>query len=287
MNIENNINKKDKENNNIIIESEYVNKKINKLLDYHSSGVNHNFYESKNMNPNKLKNKINNRNNNNQLVNSKYKEINDKKIKTKIESDKIKENLNEKFESINKTNNLLNHKNKPLSQYNNNSDKNQNLIQNVNKMDDFKTIPTNKIFGFNNNNLSLQRKEKAINEKNNNMKKILKIKKRRFHSYSPNKLINKEYYLYKNDKSFDIDNDKKMNYSQSEKMIIKIKKEKNDLIKKYNIKKYFTEKNLIKPFNNNKKLNVRNKSHDSIMPPNDMDEIFKKNNKLSKLLNKD
>ena len=289
INIGTNINKKEEtKDNNTIFELKYESKGLNKVSDYHCPGVNHNFYECKNVNPNKWKIKQNNRNNNNQLINSIYKEINNKKIKTIIENDKIKENLNEKFKNINKINDLLNQKNKPIIQYKN-TDNNQNLIKTANTLDNFKTIPTNKIFGFNNNNLSLQRKEKAKNEKIDNMKKILKMKKRRFHSYSPNKIINVEYYLYKKVKSFDMDNNKKFNYSQSEKMINKIKKEKNDLIKKFNIKKYLTEKNLIKPFNNsnNKKLNIRNKSHDSIMPPNDMDEIFRKNNKLFKLLNKD
>ena len=78
------------------------------------------------------------------------------------------------------------------------------------------------------------------------------------------------------------------NYSQSQstKLLNKIKKEKNEIIKMNKLKKNLTEKNIVKiPFNNNNKKNkknnliIKNKSFDSIMPPNQLDDIYKKNNK--------
>ena len=266
--------KKDNKVNNVIIETIKENKNINKIpinINYHSTHVNHNFYECKNMKLNQLKIKANNRANNNQIINSYYKEMNDIKIKTALTNNNIRANLNLKFNNMNmnKTDNLLKYQSDPNIQYSY-SNKNQNLIKNINQSENIKNIPIN-----NNKIFSHQIKEKNKNEKLNNLKKILKI--RRNKSYSPNRTINEEI-------------NKKLNYCQSEKILNKIKKEKNDIIKKYNIRKYLTEKNLLKfPDVNkkNKKSLTRNKSYDSIMPPNDLDEIFKKNNKMFKLLNDD
>ena len=271
----NNINKKTNEKENKInLEAN----KENQGIDYHSSHVNHNFYECKNMNPNKMN--INNRNNNNQIICSSYKKP---KTKTVIEMDKIKENLNEKFKNINKINNLLNQKNKPIIKYNNNNSKEkENIIQQANNL---KNIPKNsKINKINNNQEKL------------NLRKILK-NKRRLHSHSPNKNNSNDYEFYKNDKIIDLDTNsvtinaiKDLNHSQSTKILKKIKKEKNDIIKKHKIRQYLTEKNIMTLSNNNYKRNkslTRNNSYDLIMPPNDLDEIFNKNIKFFKLLNKD
>ena len=271
----NNINKKiNEKENKINLEAN----KENQGIDYHSSHVNHNFYECKNMNPNKMN--INNRNNNNQIICSSYKKP---KTKAVIEMDKIKENLNEKFKNINKINNLLNQKNKPIIKYNNNNSKEkENIIQQANNL---KNIPKNSKMNKINNN-----QEKL------NLRKILK-NKRRLHSYSPNKNNSNDYEFYKNDKIIDLDTNsvtinaiKDLNHSQSTKILKKIKKEKNDIIKKHKIRQYLTEKNIMTLSNNNYKRNkslTRNNSYDLIMPPNDLDEIFNKNIKFFKLLNKD
>ena len=279
----NNINKKiNEKENKIILESNKENNEINKFINYHSRHVNHNFYECKNMNPNKMS--INNRNNNNQIITSSYKKT---KTKTEIEMDKIKENLNEKFRNINKINNLLNQKNKPIIKYNNNNSKNkENIIQQANNLKNIKNIPTNKKIN------KINSKEKL------NLRQILK-NKRRFHSHSPNKNNSNDYELYNNDKIIDLDTNSmtintngNLNHSQSTKILKKIKREKNDIIKKHKIRQYLTEKNSMtlttKNFNPKRnKSFTRKNSYDLIMPPNDLDEIFKKSIKFFKLLNKD
>ena len=280
----NNINKKiNEKENKIILESNKENNEINKFINYHSRHVNHNFYECKNMNPNKMS--INNRNNNNQIITSSYKKG---KTKTEIEMDKIKENLNEKFRNINKINNLLNQKNKPIIKYsnNNNSKNNENIIQQANNLKNIKNIPTNKKIN------KINSKEKL------NLRQILK-NKRRFHSHSPNKNNSNDYELYNNDKIIDLDTNsmtintnRNLNHSQSTKILKKIKREKNDIIKKHKIRQYLSEKNSMtlttKNFNPKRSKSLtRKNSYNLIMPPNDLDEICNKNIKFFKLLNKD
>ncbi len=68
----------------------------------------------------------------------------------------------------------------------------------------------------------------------------------------------------------------------------KEKKEKNEITKKFKIRQYLTQKSITKiPSKNRRKSLKRNKSYDSIMPPNNLDEIFTKNVKFFKFLNKD
>ena len=116
-------------------------------------------------------------------------------------------------------------------------------------------------------------------------------------SYSPNNTIDIDSNLNKNNDNKSIIHDenliynhfdKKLNFSKSSKLLVKVKKEKNDIIKKQNIRQYLTHKN-IKTIPNKRRRRTfkRNKSFDSIMPPNNFDEIFKKNFRLFKLLNKD
>ena len=75
-----------------------------------------------------------------------------------------------------------------------------------------------------------------------------------------------------------------LNNSHSTKFLNKVKKEKNEIIKMNKLKKNLTEKNIVKininHNKNNKKnnLKLKNKSFDSIMPPNQLDDINKKNN---------
>ena len=258
---------KKQEKNNININNKYgITKEIkqkNKITNYHSSRKNHNYYESKSVNANKMKI-------NNQIINSYNKRNNNNNIlitSLNIKND-IKKNLNEKFQNINTNNNNI------LINSTNNINQNKNRFNNI------------KVTSINNTN-----KLNKVNEELNNIKRILKIKPRKSHSYSPNKKIKKNYFIYGKNNKIILDmklitNDS-FNYSQSQstKLLNKIKKEKNEIIKMNKLKKNLTEKNIVKiPFNNNKKnkknnLIIKNKSFDSIMPPNQLDDIYKKNNK--------
>ena len=242
-------NYKKKEENNIP-----KNKNKNKKVEFHSTNLNHNFYEGKNMSKdNQLKPKIfkrYNSKNSNQILESNYNENNNKKIKDVIMNDKLKENLNEKYKNINVINNLLNPKNQPIIRY-----KSTNLIKNVNKINDIKE---NK----NNNNILIQSyaSNKSINYKN------FKINKK------PKNLIDIDL-RYSNTSS-------KSNFSLSEKSLNKVLREKNILLKKYKIKKFLDEKNLNDDNISDNKFKIRTKSYDSIMPANNMDELYKKKYKI-------
>ena len=211
----------------------------------------------------------NKKNNNNIVV---------KSINTKNE---IKKNLNEKFQNMN--NNIISIDNNLVSKYNTrnkipNSTRNKKVYNNI-KVTSISNMPTNKTNNINN---SIKVKQEL-----NKMKIILKINKRKSHSYSPNKKIKKSYFIYGKNNKIILDmklstnnQNKQLNYSQSTKILKKIKKEKNEIIKMNKLKKNLTEKNVIKiPFNNIKKKKIikRKKSYDSIMPPNKLDEIYKKN----------
>ena len=273
---------------------------LNKLINYHSPHVNHNFLEYKNMDPKKLNIQINHRNNNNQIITSNYrreKKEPNVKIKNVIINDKIKENLNEKFKNINKINNLLNQKNTPVIHFKEPNNNDNNIIKNPNKYErrkfKSKSILVHKKDKYKNKNHD---KKENINEKFNNLKKMLNNKNIN-KSYSPNNTIDIDSNLNKNNDNKSIIHDenliynhfdKKLNFSKSSKLLVKVKKEKNDIIKKQNIRQYLTHKN-IKTIPNKRRRRTfkRNKSFDSIMPPNNFDEIFKKNFRLFKLLNKD
>ena len=209
---------------------------------------------------------------NNQIINSYNKRNNNNNIlitSLNIKND-IKKNLNEKFQNINTNNNNI------LINSTNNINQNKNRFNNI------------KVTSINNTN-----KLNKVNEELNNIKRILKIKPRKSHSYSPNKKIKKNYFIYGKNNKIILDmkliTNNSFNYSQSQstKFLNKIKKEKNEIIKMNKLKKNLTEKNIVKiPFNNNnnkknKKNNliIKNKSFDSIMPPNQLDDIYKKNNK--------
>ena len=259
--------KKQEKNNININNNKYgITKEIkqkNKITNYHSSRKNHNYYESKSVNANKMKI-------NNQIINSYNKRNNNNNIlitSLNIKND-IKKNLNEKFQNINTNNNNI------LINSTNNINQNKNRFNNI------------KVTSINNTN-----KLNKVNEELNNIKRILKIKPRKSHSYSPNKKIKKNYFIYGKNNKIILDmkliTNNSFNYSQSQstKLLNKIKKEKNEIIKMNKLKKNLTEKNIVKiPFNNNKKnkknnLIIKNKSFDSIMPPNQLDDIYKKNNK--------
>ena len=281
--------------NNIILETRKQNKDKNKVINYHSSKKNHNFYECKTINPNQLKIKSNN---NNQLFESKMKEKNNIKI-----NDEIKKNLNVKFNNTYKINDSKKIKTEPIIHHYSSKD-NSNIIKNSNKYNNIKVYSSisNKNVSslFVNKNKEEKNKPNIIEEKIDNLKKKLLTKKRKAHSYSPNKKISRNYCIYGKDKNIILDMDlitininQKLNYSNSEKIIKKIIKEKNDIIKNNNkLTRYLTEKNIMKiPFNNsnknnNKKTITKNKSFDSVMPPNDFDELYKKSCKYFKLLNK-
>lgn len=281
------ITKKEIKPNNIIIETRKQNKDKNKVINYHSTKKNHNFYECKTINPNQLKIKSNN---NNHLFESKMKE-----------NDEIKKNLNIKFNNTNKINtlNALNKINKEPLIHHYSSKNNSNIIKNSNKYNNIKVYSSisNKNVNSLSSNQNKNKAEKNIEKKIDNLKKKLLIKKKSY-SYSPNKKISRNYFIYGKDKNIILDMDlitininQKLNYSHSEKIIKKIMKEKNDIIKNNNkLTRYLTEKNIMKiPFNNNnvnKKIITKNKSFDSIMPPNDFNELYKKSCKYFKLLNK-
>ena len=264
-NYKNIIHYKKEEKYNINISNKYgITKEIkqkNKISNYHSSRKNHNYYESKSVNSNKMKNKSQIKLNNNQIINSYNKRnYNNVLIESINIKNEIKRNLNEKFQIIN--NNILINSTNGINQ-------NKNSISN---------IPINKTMSNNSN---------KVKEELNNLKRILKIKKRKSHSYSPNKKIKKSYFIYGKNNKIILDMklitnniNHPLNYSQSTKFLSKVKKEKNEIIKMNKLKKNLTEKNIVKiPININKKKNliVKNKSFDSIMPPNKLNNIYKKN----------
>ena len=290
------INRKTNEEKKINFEPRKEKDDINKLINYHSPHVNHNFLECKKMNPKKMNLDSQNRNNNNTIINSHYKKDKNVKIKTVIMNDKIKENLNEKFKNITKINSLLNQKNTPIIQYNSPNNNNHNLINNVNNIEKekSKTILSNKSVKFNDND-----KEENIHEKFVSLKKMLKGIKR-MNTYSQNKTINNESNFNninnnKNNKTHFRDENlvydhfnQQLNFSKSSKLLKKVKKEKNEITKKFKIRQYLTQKSITKiPSKNRRKSLKRNKSYDSIMPPNNLDEIFTKNIKFFKFLNRD
>ena len=245
------------------------------------------------MNPNKLKINFNN---NNHLFESKMREKNNIKV-----NDEIKKNLNEKFNDINKINDLIKINNEPkIHHYS--SKQNPNIIKNSDKYNNIKVYSSvsNKIINrvFPDKNKEEKNKQNNIERKIYDLKKKLEIKKRKSHSYSPNKKISRNYFIYGKNKNIILDmnlitinTNQRLNYSQSAKILKKIIKEKNDIIKKDNkLTRYLTEKNIMKiPFNNNnknKKTISKNKSYDSIMPPNNFDELYKKSCKFFKFINK-
>ena len=283
INKENINNKKEEKNNNNI--KYIINKETkpkSRIINYHSSRKNHNFYECKSMNTKKLTYRPETKLINNQIMASYNKKNNNnivvKSINTKNE---IKKNLNEKFQNMN--NNIISIDNNLVSKYNTrnkipNLTRNKKVYNNI-KVTSISNMPTNKTNNINN---SIKVKQEL-----NKMKIILKINKRKSHSYSPNKKIKKSYFIYGKNNKIILDmklstnnQNKQLNYSQSTKILKKIKKEKNEIIKMNKLKKNLTEKNVIKiPFNNIKKKKIikRKKSYDSIMPPNKLNEIYKKN----------
>ena len=115
-------------------------------------------------------------------------------IKSVNIKDEIKMNLNERFQNIN--NNLTNFGYNSARKYNcmsqnQNTTKNKKIYNNI-KITSISNIPKNKNISNNSN---------KVNEELNKLKIILKIKKRKSHSYSPNKKLKKNYFIYgKNNK---------------------------------------------------------------------------------------
>ena len=258
-------------------------KQKNKILNYHSSRKNHNYYECKSVKTNRMKNSSEIKLNNNQVICSYNKKNNNIMIKSVNIKDEIKMNLNERFQNIN--NNLTNFGYNSARKYNcmsqnQNTTKNKKIYNNI-KVTSISNIPKNKNISNNSN---------KVNEELNKLKIILKIKKRKSHSYSPNKKLKKNYFIYGKNNKVILDMklitnniNYPLNYSHSTKILKKIIKGKNDIIKMTKLKKNLTEKNIIKiPFNNikKKKILTKNKSFDLIMPPNKLDEIYTKNHKL-------